>query len=154
MPDENSPSTPPSPPAATSTPEAKPTSAAPPRTTDFGHIPMTEEFDRAKWTLPPVIPVLIGVVVLAIAVSIILVTVRPKSITNGAIAQVRVAPQGDSVLVAVQVKFDNSTEKQLWVQEITSELETSDGQKYTDQPAPRSDLARFMRAFPQLADAS
>jgi hypothetical protein len=154
MPDENSPPTPPSPPAATSASGAKPASAAPPSTTDFAHMPMTEEFDRAKWTLPPVIPVLIGVTVLAIAVAIVLFATKAKTITNAAIVQVRVAPQGDNILVAVQVKFDNTTGKQLWTKEVTSELETADGQKYTDQPAPRSDLDRYIRAFPQLADAN
>ena len=114
---------------------------------------MSEEFDRAKWTLPPIIPVLIAAVVLAIA-AVVALYANKKTITNAAIAQVRVAPQGDSVLVAVQVKFDNTTGKQLWTHEITSELETADGKKFTDTPAPRVDLDRFMRAFPQLAEAS
>lgn len=152
MPDENSPTTPPGPPATA--PAAKPASVSPPSATDFGHIPMTEEFDRAKWTLPPVIPVLIAAVVLAIVVAIVLFTTRSKMITNAAISQVRVAAQGNSVLVAVQVKLDNTTERQLWTQDVTSELETADGKKFTDQPAPRVDLDRFMRAFPQLAEAS
>jgi hypothetical protein len=114
---------------------------------------MTEEFDRAKWTLPPVIPVLIAAVVLAIVVAVVLYTTKAKTITNAAIAQVRVAPQGGNVLVAVQVKFDNTTDKILWTHEITSELETADGKKFTDTPAPRVDFDRFVRAFPQLADA-
>ncbi len=150
MADENAPSSPPSGPPA---PTVKPAAAAPPRTVNFGHMPMTEEFDRAKWTLPPVIPVLIAAVVLAILVAVVLYTTKAKTITNAAIAQVRVAPQGDSVLVAVQVKFDNTTDKQLWTHEITLELETADGKKLTDTPAPRVDFNRFVRAFPQLADA-
>src|SRR5258708_22434782 len=149
MDDENAPSSPPSGPP---TPAVKPAAAAPPRATNFGHMPMTEEFDRAKWTLPPVIPVLIAAMVLAIVVAVVLYTTKAKTITNAAISQVRVAPQGDSILVAVQVKFDNTTDKQLWTHEITSELETADGKKFTDTANPRGDFNAFAAAFPTLAD--
>ena len=152
MADENAPSRPPSPPSEPPASTVKPTAAAPSRAVNFGHMPMTEEFDRAKWTLPPVIPVLIAAVVLAIVAAVVLYT-NKKTITNAAIAQVRVAPQGDSVLVAVHVKFDNTAGKQLWTHEVTSELETADGKKFTDTANPRVDFDRFVRAFPQLAEA-
>ena len=148
MPDENPPSTPPS---ASAGPEETP--AAPPAPAVVGHIPMSDEFHRTRRTLP-VVPMLMGVVVVAMVVAIYMFTVRPKTITNSAISQVRAVVQGDNILVAVQVKFDNSTDRQLWVTEVTSELETADGKKYTDQSAPRVDLDRFMRAFPQLAEAN
>ncbi|SRR5258708_516490 len=148
MPDESSPSKPLNPPSANSVSEEAPAAPA-----VVGHIPMSDEFHRTRRTLP-VVPMLMGVLVVAIVVAIYMFTVRPKIITNSAISQVRAVAQGDNILVAVQVKFDNSTDRQLWVTEVTSELETADGKKYTDQAAPRVDLDRYMRAFPQLAEAN
>ena len=149
MPDENSPSTPPN---QADAPEATPV-ATPPGPVVVGHLPMMDEFHREKRTLP-LVPMLIGAVLVAIGVAIFMFTVKPKTITNSSIAMVRMATQGDSVLVAVQVKFDNSTERQLWVQGVTSEVEMADGKKYTDSSAPRVDVDRFMKAFSQLAEAN
>ena len=43
------------------TPPSPPRVAPPPRQADAGHIPITEELDSAKWTLPPVGVILIGI---------------------------------------------------------------------------------------------
>ena len=34
---------------------------------DAGHIPMTEEMDSARWTLPPIVPLLIAAAAVALA---------------------------------------------------------------------------------------
>ncbi|MBV9608247.1 MAG: hypothetical protein JO187_01710, partial [Acidobacteria bacterium] len=54
---------------AENTPNPAPNPAAPKRAArgpapDAGHIPITEEMDSYKWTLPPVAPVIIVVLVL------------------------------------------------------------------------------------------
>src|SRR3954453_2579548 len=38
-----------------------------PEAPDAGHVPMTEEMDSAKWSLPPIVPVLIALALVAIA---------------------------------------------------------------------------------------
>ena len=53
MPDDTKPTPPPpsNPPNAKAPAKAKPADAP-----DHGHIPITEEMDSAKWTLPPIVP--------------------------------------------------------------------------------------------------
>ena len=56
-------------------------------------------------------------------------------------------------MVAVQVKLDNKIEKQLWIRDISSEMETADGQKYIDHAAPAGEAARYLKVFPALKEA-
>ncbi len=96
-----------------------------------GHTPITEEMDSAKWTLPPIMPVLMAAVAIAIVVALV----------------------SFSTMVAVQVKLDNKIEKQLWIRDISSEMETADGQKYIDHAAPAGEAARYLKVFPALKEA-
>ena len=140
------------------TPPLKPTPpasqpAAPAPAPDAGHIPMSEELDRAKWTLPPVVPVLIAAAAIIIVLAVVLLGTRVKSDLGGAITKVVSADQQGSTLVAVQMKLENKFEKQLWLKGITSELETADGRKYTDHAAGAAEAERDLRAFPALQEA-
>ena len=119
---------------------------------DAGHIPITEELDSAKWTLPPIIPVVIALVAIAIIVGIVAFVNRPTPSATGSIMKVISADQEGNVLVAVHLKFDNKTEKALIIRNISSELEANDGKKYKDTAAPASDLNTYFQAFPQLAE--
>lgn len=119
-----------------------------------GHVPITEEFDRAKWTLPPMVPVLIAAAVVAVIIAIVAFTNRAKPVMSGAITKVVSADQQGNTMVAVQVKLDNVIDKQLWIRNIAAELETADGKKFTDQAAPSSDVARYLEAFPALMEAN
>jgi hypothetical protein len=114
---------------------------------------MSEELDRAKWTLPPVVPVLIAAVAIAVVLVVVLMGTRVKSDLGGAITKVVSADQQGSTLVAVQMKLENKFEKQLWLKGITSELETADGRKYTDPAAGAAEAERDLRAFPVLQEA-
>jgi hypothetical protein len=118
-----------------------------------GHVPMSEEFDRAKWTLPPLVPVLIAAAVVAVIIAVVSFSNRPKPVLNGAITKVASADQDGNTMVAVQVKLDNVIDKQLWIKNIASEVEMADGKKYTDQAAPSGDVQRYFTAFPALTEA-
>ena len=133
-------------------PPPKPEAPAP-RTNDIGHVPMSEEFDRAKWTLPPIVPVLIGLAAVAIVVGLLVVTHRPKPTANGEITKVAAAEQADNVVVAVQIKFNNLTDQRVWIRNITSQLEAADGKKYDDTSAAADDMNRYIQAFPALGEA-
>ena len=146
MPDDPNPTAPATPPSP------KPEAPAQ-KTSDIGHVPMSEEFDRAKWTLPPIVPVLIGLAAVAIVVGLLVVTHRPKPTANGEITKVAAAEQADNVVVAVQIKFHNLTEQRVWVRNITSELEAADGKKYPDSSAAADDMNRYIQAFPVLGEA-
>ena len=145
--------------------EAKaPTPPAPkslkPEPPDAGHIPMTEEMDSAKWSLPPVVPVLIALAIVAIVVAIYTVhgshfVPRP----NGKITGITVAEQKmDSavdgsqsrVLVAVQVSLSNPGEKPVYVQGANAAVQTDQPEPLKDDAAAASDFERYLAAFPEL----
>ena len=152
MPDNTTP-TPPPPPSSNqpnATPTVKPQAASQP---DAGHIPMTEEMDSAKWTLPPIVPLLVGALLVAILISVVLLSNRPKPSASLAITKVVSAPQEGNTMVAIQVNLDNQIAGPLWIKGIRAEVETADGKKYTDTAAPGMDGPRYMEAFPPLAEA-
>jgi len=128
--------------------ESKSPQAAP----DAGHIPITEEMDSAKWTLPPVLPVVIVLVVLAAIVGVGAHLLRPKPGASGAITGVYAAesPDKSSTMVLMQVNVSNIGNKPMWVREITAQLKTDQGE-WTDVAASPVDFARYFRAFPALA---
>src|SRR5262249_31716182 len=128
----------------------KPPATEPP---DAGHVPMSEEFDRAKWTLPPMVPVLIALAAVAIVVFAVSFGTRHKPAIAGSITKVVSVDQQGSTMVAVQVQLQNKYEKQLWLRDVSSELETADGRKYKDHAAAAVDVDRYVRAYPALKDA-
>lgn len=150
MPDDTKPTTPPpsNPPNANAT--GKPKAAEQP---DAGHIPFTEEMDSAKWTLPPVVPLLIAAVVVGILVAVVALSNRTKPSAALAITKVVSAAQESNTMVAIQVKMDNQVEGPLWIKAIQAEVEAPDGKKYSDNAAPSVDAPRYIEAFPPLAEA-
>lgn len=146
MPDDPTP-TPPS-----NQPNAKPTSS-PQAAQNAGHIPITEEMDSAKWTLPPIVPLLVAMVLVGILVAVVVLSNRTKPSASLAITKVASADQQGNTMVAIQVKLDNQVEGPLWIKDIHAEVEMQDGKKYSDMAAPSVDAPRYMEAFPPLADA-
>jgi hypothetical protein len=133
---------------------AKPQSspAAQPQRPDAGHIPMGEEFDRARWTLPPLVPILIALALVAVVVFVVTYSNRPQPVASGSILKIVRVDQQGATMTGVQIKIDNKIEKQLWIKNITSELETADGSKYPDHVAPSAEAARYLQAFPALQE--
>jgi hypothetical protein len=150
MPDETTPN--PLPPS--SQPSANPpTKPQPVNAPSAGHIPITEEMDSAKWTLPPIVPLLVAAVLVAIVVSVVVFSNKTKPSASLAITKVVSAAQEGNTMVAIQIKLDNQVEGPLWIKEIKAEVETADGKKYTDSAAPGVDGPRYMEAFPALQKA-
>ncbi|HET7870906.1 MAG TPA: hypothetical protein VFL42_00225, partial [Terriglobales bacterium] len=149
---ENSTPAPPSPPEKTGA-QPKPASPAE-KAPEYAHVPMSEEFDRAKWTLPPIVPVLIAAAVVAVIIAVVSFTNRPTPVVTGTVTKLATADQDGNTMAAVQVKLDNVIEKQIWIKNIDSELETADGKKYTDHAAAASDANLYFKAFPQLMEAT
>lgn len=114
---------------------------------------MAEEMDSAKWTLPPIIPIVIGLVLVAVVVTIVMFATKDKPIAALAITKVVSAPQEDNTMVAIQVKFDNKMSGPLWIKEVRADVETADGKKFSDLAAPAVDGPRYMQAFPVLEEA-
>lgn len=147
MPDNANPNPPagnPPPPAAAPAPASQP---------NAGHTPLTEEFDSAKWTLPPIVPVLVALALVAIAVTVIVLSNRTKPSASLAITKVAAADMQGSTMTAIQVKLDNQIDKPLWIKNISAEIETPDGQKHNDNAAPSMEAARYIAAFAPLQEA-
>ncbi|MBZ5627460.1 MAG: hypothetical protein LAO06_01175 [Acidobacteriia bacterium] len=117
---------------------------------DRAHVPMGEEFDKAKWTLPPWQPVVIALAVVAVVVAILSWVTKAKPQGKATIDNVNVVQiQGDNVLVAVNVSLNNSGRKPLWIHDIKAQLKTDKGD-FSDEAAPAVDVERYYQAFPDL----
>lgn len=139
----------------------KPTPPQPkPEPPDAGHVPMTEEMDSAKWSLPPVVPVLIALGIVAVLVALyalhgVKMVPRPNGKVQGiTVAEQKyesaIAPAESRVLVAVQVTMTNPTDRPVYVQGATAAVKTDAPDALTDDAAAASDFDRYVTAFPEL----
>lgn len=122
---------------------------------DAGHVPITEEFDSVKRTLPPAAPVAIALVAVAIVVAIIAFAFRAKPVAQGEIDAVyaSVQPSQPSIFVPIQVTLRNVGEKTLYIKDIKADLKTDQG-AYSDTAASPTDYERYFAAFPDLKEHS
>lgn len=150
MPDDTKPTPPPpsNPPNANAPVKPKPADAP-----DAGHIPITEEMDSAKRTLPPIAPLLVAAAIVGILVAVVVLSNRTKPSASLAITKVVSAAQESNTMVAIQIKLDNQVEGPLWIKQIQAEMEAPDGKKYSDSAAPAVDAPRYVEAFPALGEA-
>ncbi len=138
---------PPKPPTQARNVVPKPPAPPPP---DAGHIPITEEMDKAKWTLPPFGIIAIGIGIALVAVIAIAFFGRAKPAGAGGITDAYAVNSSNGVLASVQFTLRNSTEKPLYIKQIGVTLETN-GQKYTDESAASaSDYERYLKAYPDM----
>jgi len=113
---------------------------------------MSEEMDSAKWTLPPIAPVLGAAAVLAVVVGAYLWTARAKPDSFGRITEVAAVeqPDGSSVLVLLRLDLKNLGQKPMWIRNLKAGLKTAQGE-WTDEAAAAGDPARYFQAYPELA---
>jgi hypothetical protein len=123
-----------------------------PQPADAGHLPMSEEMDGARWTLPSLKPLLIAAAAVALIAGGYYWLGKPNPVSSGSIREVAAAEQPDkaSVLVLVRVVVENKGEKPLWIRAMHAHLETSQG-KWDDDAASAVDHDRYYQAFPELA---
>ena len=127
--------------AVTRTPEAP---------LDPAHVPLTEEFDRAKWTMPPLQILLIAIGAVAIILLAVSWTARAKPGAEGQLTDVTAVTVSDnSVMVAINVSLENGTQKPFWVHNLRAKLTTDKGE-WTDDAASAVDFGRYFQAFPEL----
>lgn len=152
MPENESSATPPTPTSAsapTPNPVLKPAAK---KTDDYdrAHVPMGEEFDKAKWTMPPWQPVVIALVVVGIVVGVISFLNKAKPPASGGIDEITsVNVPGDSVMVAINVHFANTSDYLIKVHTIKATVQTSKGE-FSDEAANAADYARYYTAYPDL----
>jgi len=110
-----------------------------------------EEFGTAKKNLPPARIVLIGVAIVIVVGALVAFMQRAQPSATGSIHQmvsVEIPNQG-SVMVALNVSFQNNGAKPFWIHTIKAELETASG-TFSDDAAAPVDFDRYYQAFPAL----
>jgi len=139
---------------------------------DAGHVPMSEELDSPRWSLPPIVPVLIAAVVLAIILGVYLLSSRQPPTSSGSAIRVVALPlhieskgsiapgqegtldqnieKRDAVLVNIALHVKNGIGKPMYIKGIEGKLVGEKGE-FNDSAAPASDYGRIVQAYPQLA---
>jgi hypothetical protein len=118
---------------------------------DAGHVPITEEFDSAKRTLPPVAPLAVALLVVLVFIIGVAYIFRSKPVAQGQIDQAFAMQQENNAysMVMMQVTLHNIGGKTLYIKEIKASIVTDQGES-TDDAAPAVDYGRYLQAFPDL----
>ena len=118
---------------------------------DAGHVPITEEFDSAKRTLPPVAPLAAALVVVVVFIVGVAYIFRSKPVAQGQIDRAFAMQQEGNAysMVLMQVTLRNIGDKPLFVKEIKATIVTDQGES-SDDAASAVDYGRYLQAFPDL----
>jgi hypothetical protein len=118
---------------------------------DAGHVPITEEFDSVKRSLPPLAPLVAALVVVVVFIVGVAYIFRAQPIAQGQIDRVFAMQQEDKPysMLLIQVTLRNITSKPLFVKAIKAEIVTDQGAS-VDDAASAVDYSRYLQAFPDL----
>lgn len=122
---------------------------------DAGHIPITEEFDSFKHTMPDKGPVVISLVLVAIVLGIVAYIFRPQPVGTGTLdeAYAVAIPNRNTVLATVQLTVKNTSDKPVTIRNVNITVRTDQGE-YSDDSASVTDFGRYFAAFPDLQQHS
>jgi hypothetical protein len=126
-----------------------------PEPQDAGHVPITEEFDSPKHTLPDKGPLIIALVFVAVVLAAIVWFFRATPVANGSIDEAFAVdvPGQSSVLATVQLTVKNISAKPLTLQNVNVTVRTDKGE-FSDNFANIADFDRYFRAFTDLKQHS
>ena len=118
---------------------------------DAGHVPITEEFDSVKRTLPPIAPLAIALLVVVVFIVGVGYIFRSKPIAQGQIDQAFAMQQEENPysMVLMQVTLRNVGDRPLFIKEIKADIMV-DQVESVDNAASASDYGRYLQAFPDL----
>jgi len=119
---------------------------------DAAHVPITEEFDSAKRTLPAAAPLAIALVAVIIGVGVVAFVFRAKPIAQGGIEAVYFSEPANmtNAMVLVQVTLRNVGSRTLYIKSIKADLKTD--QNLSDDAASPTDYDRYFMAYPDLKE--
>ncbi len=122
---------------------------------DAGHVPLTEEFDSPKHTMPDKGPVIIALVFVAIVLATVAYVFRPQPVGTGTIDEAFAAgvPNRSTVLATVQLTVKNDSKKPLTIRNVNITVRTDAGE-FSDDSASVADFGRYFAAFPDLQQHS
>ena len=118
---------------------------------DAGHVPITEEFDSAKRSLPPVATLVAALAVVVVFIIGVAYVFRSQPVAQGQIDRAFAMQQEDKPysMVLMQVTVRNVGNKPLFIKEIKSDIMTDQGES-VDDAASAVDYSRYLQAFPDL----
>jgi len=116
---------------------------------------MTEEFDSFKHTMPSAGPIIIAMVLLAIAIGAGAYFLRATPVGSGSIEQAFAVnvPGQDLALATVQLSLANLSKKPLFLKNVKITIQTGKGQ-FSDDFGSVADFERYFQAFPDLRQHS
>ena len=122
---------------------------------DAGHVPITEEFDSFKRNMPAAGPVVIGIVLVALALGLAAYFLRYTPVATGSIDQAFAinVPSQNIVLAALQMTIKNETKKPIFLKNVKITVRTDKGE-FSDDFASVSDFERYFQALPELRQHS
>jgi hypothetical protein len=120
---------------------------------DAGHVPITEEFDSPRRTLPAVAPLAVALIVVVVFIVGIAYIFRSKPVAQGQIDNVFFSQQRDqpTAMVSIQVTLRAVGNKPLYIKSVQAGLKTQD-KEYSDEAAAAADFDRYFEAYPDLRD--
>lgn len=126
-----------------------------PEPEDAGHVPITEEFDSPKHTMPDKGPVIIALALVAVVVAALAFLFRATPVASGSIDEAFATnvPNQGTVLATVQLTMKNISKKPLVLRNINVTVRTDKGE-FSDDLASVTDFERYFRAFPELQQHS
>ncbi len=115
-------------------------------------VPAYEEFGGAKRNLPPMAPVAVAIVIVAIVVAMLAYTQRAKPVAQGGIDAAYFSQPANmtSPMILMEVTLRNVGEKTLYIKSIKAGITTDQGDQ-SDDAASVSDFDRYLQAYPDLA---
>jgi hypothetical protein len=135
--------TPPPPPSA---PESQT-----PTSNSSGDFDISEEYGTARKNLPPARVLAICIAVVAVIALIYSLTHRAHPLSTGSIDDVVAVPipGQDETMVAINISVQNTEQKPIWIKSIKASAEVN-GQQYSDDASPATDVERYFQAMPDL----
>lgn len=122
---------------------------------DAGHVPITEEFDSPKHTMPDKGPIVIALVLVALVLGVLAWVFRATPVATGSIDEAFAVnvPNQSTVLSTVQLTIKNVSNKTLTLRNINVTVRTDKGE-FSDDFANVADFGRYFQAFPELQQHS
>jgi hypothetical protein len=126
-------------------------SPLPPPEPNAAHVPITEEFDSFKHTMPNAAPMVIAMLLVVAVVGILAYVLRATPVATGSISDafgVTIAGQ-DASLDVVTLNFQNVTDKPLRLENINISIHAK-GAEFNDDFGSATDFPRYFAAYPTL----
>src|ERR1700687_3020214 len=107
-------------------------------------VPLTEEFDSFKHTMPNAVPVVVAMLLVVVVIGILAYVLRAKPVVTGSIDEAFAAtvPTQNNSLAIVTLNFQNVTEKPLRLTNINVAVHAK-GSDFNDDFGSVTDFPRY-----------